>query len=140
MTSWLIDTGPIVAYLDSSDRAHERIATALEGFRGVLVTSGAVLTEAMFLLSGTAGGPKLLAQFVRESRIRVFDLAQANELWQAAELMEQYGDTPMDYADATLVLLADALRVNAVLTLDRRGFSTYRTRARKTFKVLPEDY
>jgi hypothetical protein len=33
------------------------------------------------------------------------------------------------------VLLADALRLNTVLTLDRRGFSTYRTSSRKTFKL-----
>ena len=33
----------------------------------------------------------------------------------------------MDFADATLVLLAGALEVRDVLTLDRRGFSAYRT-------------
>jgi predicted nucleic acid-binding protein len=38
--------------------------------------------------------------------------------------LEKYSDTPMDYADATLVLLAEALEVHEVLTLDRRGFST----------------
>jgi hypothetical protein len=33
--------------------------------------------------------------------------------------------------------LADALHLNTVLTLDRRGFSIYRTRARKSFKLTP---
>jgi predicted nucleic acid-binding protein len=33
----------------------------------------------------------------------------------------------MDYADATLVLLAEDLGASEILTLDRRGFSTYRT-------------
>ncbi len=41
--------------------------------------------------------------------------------------MEKYSDTPMDYADATLVLLAERLEVYEVATLDRRGFSAYRT-------------
>jgi predicted nucleic acid-binding protein len=49
--------------------------------------------------------------------------------------MERYNDTPTDYADATLVLLADALRLCTVLTLDRRGFTTYRTPSRKAFKL-----
>ncbi|MCY3863178.1 MAG: hypothetical protein OXG34_08865 [bacterium] len=35
-------------------------------------------------------------------------------------------DTPMDFADATLVLLAERLAVSDILTLDRRGFNTYR--------------
>jgi len=34
----------------------------------------------------------------------------------------------MDFADATLVLLAEALRIDEILTLDYRGFSVYRTR------------
>jgi hypothetical protein len=42
--------------------------------------------------------------------------------------MEKYSDTPMDFADATLVLLAEALGIEDTLTLDRRGFATYRTR------------
>lgn len=41
----------------------------------------------------------------------------------------------MDFADATLVLLAEALSVNEILTLDRRGFSTYRTRTRRGFRL-----
>mgnify|MGYP003519719854 CR=1 FL=1 len=37
----------------------------------------------------------------------------------------------MDYADATLVLLAEALNVNEILTLDRRGFSAYRIKRKQ---------
>jgi len=56
----------------------------------------------------------------------------------AAQLMDKYADTPMDFADATLVLAAGDLGVTDVLTLDRRGFSTYRTAKRKAFRlVLP---
>ncbi len=45
-------------------------------------------------------------------------------------------DIPMDYADATLVLLADGLEVWEILTLDRRGFSTYRTKGRRAFRLV----
>ena len=51
--------------------------------------------------------------------------------------MSKYSDTPMDFADATLVLLAEELGVTEILTLDRRGFSTYRTAKRKGFRLLP---
>ena len=54
-----------------------------------------------------------------------------------AVLMERYQDTPMDFADATLVLLADTLGVTDVFTLDRRGFSTYRTVKGKAFQIFP---
>ena len=45
-------------------------------------------------------------------------------------------DTPMDYADGTLVLLAEALNVHEVATLDRRGFSTYRTRRNRSLRLV----
>jgi uncharacterized protein len=134
--NWLLDTGPLVAYLDSADRQHARVTPAFDAFRGRLVTSGAVITEAMFLLGDAPGGPALLADFIGASGARVYDVAQAPELKEAALLMERYSDTPMDYADATLVLLSEALRIDTVLTLDRRGFSTYRTRSRKPLKLV----
>lgn len=38
--------------------------------------------------------------------------------------------------DATLVRLAEGLDVHDILTLDRRGFSTYRSRRRRAFKLV----
>ncbi len=51
--------------------------------------------------------------------------------------MEKYHDLPMDYADATLVALAEESETDHVFTLDRKGFSTYRLRGGKTFLLLP---
>jgi predicted nucleic acid-binding protein len=68
--------------------------------------------------------------------MRIYDLSQPTELHAAAELMERFSDTPMDYADASLVLLAEALAVRDILTLDRRGFSTYRTWRRHAFSLV----
>ena len=58
------------------------------------------------------------------------------ELESAVELMRKYGDTPMDFADATLVLLAAQLEVVDIVTLDRRGFSTYRTPNGGKFRLV----
>jgi uncharacterized protein len=135
VNQWIIDTGPIVAYLDSADAEHVRVAACVDEFSGRLVTTGAVVTEAMFFVSATTQGPLRLAEFVVDSGMHVFDLAQPLDLRAAAELMERYSDTPMDYADATLVLLAEALRIHDVLTLDRRGFSTYRPARGKAFRL-----
>ncbi len=40
--------------------------------------------------------------------------------------MAKYHDLPMDYADATLVALAEETESDWVFTLDQKGFSTYR--------------
>jgi predicted nucleic acid-binding protein len=51
--------------------------------------------------------------------------------------MEKYEDIPMDFADATLVSLAEEIDLSEILTLDRRGFSTYRMRGKTAFKIWP---
>lgn len=68
-----------------------------------------------------------------------FQLVPASpaSLDRAAALMRRYQDVPMDYADATLVALAEELRANQVFTLDRKGFSIYRLYGRQAIEVLP---
>lgn len=41
----------------------------------------------------------------------------------------------MDFADATLVVLAEDLGTNLVPTTDQRDFSVYRIAGRKRFKI-----
>lgn len=128
MRRWLVDTGPIVAFLQERDPHHERVAARLSQFRGELATSSAVVMEAMHFASRFRQGPRRLADLVSQSGMDVFDLTRAPALHDVAELMERYADTPMDCADGTLVLLAEELETDEILTLDVRGFSTFRTR------------
>lgn len=136
MTVWLLDTGPLVAYLNAADPAHQGVGDALDGFAGQLCTTGAVVTEAMHFVAGSRSGPRLLSEFVTSARIRVFDFPQPSALRACATLMEKYADTPMDYADATLVLLAEQLKCSDVATLDRRGFSAYRAAGNRGFRLV----
>ncbi len=136
MRSWLLDTGPLVAYLNAKDPAHAAVVACLDRFTGDLFTTSAVITETMHFVAPSPAGPRLLAEFVAASRLTVFDLTQPATLSKAADLMEKYSDLPMDFADATLVLLAEQLKVVEVLSLDRRGFAVFRTRDRKPFQLV----
>ena len=140
MRAWLVDTGPLVAYLDARDPAHDEVASRWEGFAGRLVTTSAVITEAMHFVSAGRRGPRLLAELAAASGLEVYDVTGPPELLAAVDLMEKYADTPMDFADATLLLVAEALDLNDVFTLDRRGFSVYRTRdGRPLRSILDSD-
>ena len=139
MNCWLIDTGPLVAYLNRADPAHTEVAGVLDRFQGQLCTTGAVITEAMHFISTGRSGPALLSEFVASAGMQVFDFAQPPTLRTAATLMEKYADTPMDYADATLVLLAEHLECFDILTLDRRGFSAYRATGNQAFRLILDD-
>jgi predicted nucleic acid-binding protein len=133
-----VDTGPLVAYLDVRDPAHEEVSASWDDFSGRLVTTSAVITETMHFVSSSRRGARLLAELAEASGLESYDLTAPHHLLEAAELMEKYADTPMDFADATLVLLAEALALDDVFTLDRRGFSTYRTRDGRALRVVLE--
>lgn len=135
MKRWLVDTGPFVAYLDRGDPHHDAVAECLDAFAGQLVTTSAVVTEVMYFLSDATDGPASFAEFLSGADVQIAAAFDHASLIEAAQLMKKYGDTPMDFADATLVLLADRLGVSDVLTLDRRGFSTYRTARGKRFRL-----
>ena len=117
MTRWLIDTGPLVAYVDAGDPAHGLVSEHLDGFTGQLLTTAAVVTEAMHFVAGVVDGPETLVEFLVATVTAIEDMMRPPQLTAAAALMAKYRDTPMDFADATLVLLADAAKVTEVLTL-----------------------
>lgn len=51
--------------------------------------------------------------------------------------MAGYEDVPMDLVDALLVALAEEAQVFDVLTLDARGFRTYRATGDRRFTLHP---
>ena len=137
MRTVLVDTGPLVAYLDPGDPAHDGVSTSFGNISGAVCTTSAVITEAMHLLRSGPSGPRRLAEFVAATGVHILETTQPHHLLAAVALMEKYSDTPMDFADATLVLLSEETGADEIATLDRRGFATYRTRKGKRFRMLP---
>lgn len=136
MRRWLVDTGPFVAYLDRTDAAHHEVAACLDAFSGQLVTTGAVVTEAMCFVSEAPDGPVLFAELLANAHVQIVEMLQPAHVAAAAALMKKYADTPMDFADATLVGAAEQLGIVDILTFDRGGFSAYRTSKGKGFRLV----
>jgi hypothetical protein len=88
---------------------HARVSARLDSFGGQLAITGAVIAEAMHFVSAAREGAGLLSNFVAASSVAIYDYAQPPELRAAADLMARYHDVPMDYTDATLVLLGGRL-------------------------------
>lgn len=139
MKQALLDAGPIVAWLDANDGHHSAVRDKMGALAGKLVTTGAVVTEAMLFLQEAREGASRLTDWLRKMRIEIANCFDQKSLQSAAQLMERYADAPMDYADATLVACADELNCGDILTLDIRGFRTYRYRKSKRFKLLLQD-
>jgi hypothetical protein len=108
----------------------------LQDFSGRLISTEAVLTETLWLMSGLHDGPRRCAEFVHRGAVTLVPISP-KALRRAVDLMEQYHNIPMDFADATLVVLREELDLARVFTLDRRGFGVYRLHGRHAFQIVP---
>jgi uncharacterized protein len=123
----LVDTGPLVALFDRKDAHHSRCEKILKTIREPLCTTVAVLTEAFHMLEPQSIGSDRLREFIARSALSVWFFEHVS-LVRAFELMELYADRPMDLADASLVVAAEALESRKIFTIDRDDFATYRVR------------
>lgn len=133
MRSIVVDSGFLIGLFDETDPLHLRCREFLRDYRGRFLTTEAVLTEGLALLSTT-------------QQLRCLDwlgdAAQAGLLvvdrepidFRAVEkLARKCADQPMDFADASVVLLAMRSGVREILTADRRDFAVYRLGGRTRF-------
>jgi predicted nucleic acid-binding protein len=127
----LLDTGPLVAVLDRRDAWHRRVVKTWPDIITRCVTTEAVVTEATHF----TGGARPL-EFLLAAAVPIVSLT-LQHYRQCAVLMRRYENLPMDFADATLVTLADVLATRRVFTTDRRGFATYRDAGGQAFELLP---
>ena len=132
----LADTGALLACLDGSDPWHERCRDAFGQFRLPLSTSSAVLTELFHLVGDNRREVELAWAFIRSGAVTVLSISD-RDLPDIEALMRKYHDRPMDFADATLVHLAQRESLSTVFTIDHDDFETYRVGGRKRLRVLP---
>ena len=116
----LTDAGALVALLDADDPYHTACVAAAQRLpAGPLLTTWVCFTEAMYLL-GSVGGYRYQAalwSLRATGRLMLHDLTPA-EADRMAALMAQYQDTPMDLADASLVVVAESRTLRRVFTTD----------------------
>ncbi len=133
----LTDTGPLVALVDSGEKAHLQCTTLLPQLSPPLVSTWPCLTEALYLLGKSGGYPFQKALWLLYlSGVLVIHEQNSLDADRMQVLMEKYRDAPMDLADASLVAAAETLGVQSIFTLDKH-FYAYRLANGQAFTVVP---
>ena len=132
----LLDTGGLVSLLDRSQARHAACVRVFERWLRPVLTTEAVITEATHLLGRLPGGISSVLSFVLDGGA-VLVPGSEEALRRADEIVRRYADLPLDYADATLVVLAEEVRTEHILTVDRRDFSTVRWGRNRAFRLHP---
>jgi hypothetical protein len=132
----LVDAGPLVAILSRRDRHHRSCVEVLKEIRRPLLSTWMPVTEAMYLLDFSIAAQGALLEMIERGTLQILDLVR-EDLAAMHKLMRKYRDQPMDFADASLVQVADRLGLTEIFTLDRRDFDVYRLGKNRAFEILP---
>ena len=133
-TKVLLDTGPLVAYLNRKDEHHAWAVDCWDALYEPLVICEAVLSEAIFVLQADGLGNEPILRLVERGIIRV-DFVMDDHRADVFRLLRKYQDQPMSLADACLVRMSELTEQSRVFTTDR-DFLVYRRKGRHVIPLL----
>ncbi|OGL46742.1 MAG: pilus assembly protein [Candidatus Schekmanbacteria bacterium RBG_13_48_7] len=127
----LIDSGPLIALFDKDDRYHQQAINFIRKFEGELITNYAVITEVTHLLDFSVRVQIDFLHWILSGGITPVDVLN-EDLNRIVELTGKYLDLPMDFADASLIVLSERMKIKEVASIDK-DFGIYRTRDKQRF-------
>jgi len=128
----IIDTGPLVAFLNKRDNYHSWADFQLGFVSNQLVTCEAVITETCFLLRNIPKGQETVFELLKRGLIKI-DFNIESEVETISKLMKKYKDVPISLADACLIKMSEQIKNSIVITLD----SDFRLYRKNRVNVIP---
>ncbi len=137
----ICDTGPLVAAALSNDADHAacvRLFNDMHAAGRDLLVPATVTAEVGYLLAREAGArvESLFLRSLAEADFAAVDLTAADYA-RMAGLVDTYGDLPLGTTDASVIAIAERLKLTDIATLDRRHFTVVRPSHVKSLTLLP---
>ncbi len=134
MQKTIIDSGPLIALFDRSDKYHKLVLDFIKSYKGKLITSWAVITEVSHILDFNLQVQIDFLKWCEMGGIEVYTISQ-DEISNIRVMMEKYSDIPMDLADATLMYIANKENIKNIVSIDS-DFDIYRTLKKQSLNNL----
>jgi len=134
MKKSLIDAGPLIAMFDKDDDYHPVVMKFLCAYKGSLITSWAVVTEVLHMLDFSNRAQIDFLEWIYRDALEIQPINK-KQLLRIIELSKKYSDIPMDFADATLVVIAETENVHDIITIDS-DFHVYKDFNKRGFRNL----
>lgn len=126
--SILVDAGPLIALGTPSDHSHRAAISWAANAPPLAISTWAVIAEAAYFLGSRK---RSLFTKIEAGTIRIEEIRQA-DMPRLIAILDKYAQA--DFADASLVLVAERLDTIEIATLDATDFAIYRTKTGKAFK------
>ena len=125
MQKTIIDSGPLIALFDKSDKYHQKVINFLKKYQGRLITTWSVITEVSYMLSFNLQVQIDFLKWIERGGLELYNISQ-EEVYHITRMMEKYVDIPMDLADATLMYISNKEKIQNIISIDS-DFDIYRT-------------
>lgn len=133
MKNIVVDSGPLIALFDGSDRYHTQVVEFIKTLPGKLITNLPVITETVYVLDFSTAAQQDFLAWVHQALI--IDTGTVEDFPRIRALIEKYSDLPADFADASLVALCERIKTVDVASVDK-DFTVYRTQTKRRFNNL----
>ena len=130
----LLDTGPLVAFLNRRDKFHNWVLAQWDQIKPPMLTCEAVISEACFLLAGTETGIDSVMQLIQR-KITTVSFHLDDQILPVKKLLLKYRSVPMSLADACLIRMSELHPDARIFTLDS-DFDLYRKNRRRIIPTI----
>jgi predicted nucleic acid-binding protein len=133
VTEFIVDTGPLVGWINSRDQWHGWSLATMQALAPPLLTCEAVIAEASWQLAPSREAVDRLYSLVDAGALRVVDLLPEH-MPHLRALCAKYPQ--MDFCDAAIVRLAEMFPRATIITTDSAHFTIYRRFRDKPLALL----
>ena len=134
----IVDTGPLLASMDRTDRDHSACRALLESASEPLVIPGPFLVEIDYWIHQKLY-PAVFVALLDNIMRGGFSVEEtrAEDYPRIRELCERYADADIGFVDASVLAIVERLGEPKLATLDHRHFAMLRPRHVDALTLLP---
>lgn len=134
----IADTSFMLGYLNKRDIDHEACMKVFKVQKEIYLPQS-TLAEIGYMLGRSSGNWSVVFFLRNLPAVAKFHLValEFEDVKRTADILEKYADTRVDFVDATIVAVAERLKISRILTLDHRDFSLIRPEHVEHFELLP---
>jgi hypothetical protein len=132
----LLDTGILYALADKQDAWHRRCRELIQSSGAALIVPVTVVPEVCYLMRDRLGAlvERKFVESLAAEELALEELGSV-DLKRCATLLQRYPQ--IGFVDASVVAVAERLRLRVIATTDRRHFGLIRPKHAPAFELVP---
>src|SRR4030042_7189763 len=133
----ILDTSAVIGLMDKKYKKHEYLKKIFTEKDNIYILPSTTISEICYMLNSRFGS-KIELIFLQEIIKTNFqlELLKDTDIIRIIEILKKYDTLNIGYVDASIVAISERLKINNILTLDRKHFEIIIPRGFDRFEIL----